>query len=777
MLAAARPYELRILGPDSLGILVPGIGLNASFAHVPAARGKLAFLSQSGALCGAVLDWAQARGIGFSHFISLGKACDVDFGDVMDYLASDFETRAILLYIEDIRERRNFISAGRAAARSKPVLVVKANRFSGEEPYLSALLSGTSAALVKPDDVFDAALRRAGMLRVAGVDEMFAAVETLARARPIRGDRLMVLINGGGAGLMASEVLFEGGGRLASLSPSSVVELDSLLQDGWNRQNPVDIRMDATGDRYAAALKILVRDPAADAVLVTYTPNSLTPPEDPARAVIQVAKEMGGNILTTWAGEATVRGARKMLAEAGLPTYHTPGRAVRGFLHMVHYHQNQEMLMQTPPSAFDDFSPAVDVARAVIQAVVSEGRSILTELESKAVLSAYGLCMVEIRATPTIEQAAQAAEQIGFPVALTIASPALRARWDVGGVALNLQSAEAVSSAAAAMLERLRQQRPNASFVGFTVRPMVSRHNARQLIIGIASDPLFGPVILFGEGGRAVEIVRDHAIALPPLNADLARQLISRTRISRLLGPYLDRPAANIDGLCTVLTRVSQMVVDLPEIVDASLNPLFIDERDAIFADCFIRVAPYTGHKTDRLSIRPYPKALEEPAALPDGRTLILRPIRPEDEPALCALMDSLSPEDIRLRFFACTSKPQPNQMARFTQIDYEREMAFVATTPGAGGSEILGVVQSVADSDNQRAEFSVIVRPEARGTGLARSLLEKMIRYCRETGIAMLVGEVLPGNHAMLHLAEKMGFSCERYAHGESGEVRLNLQ
>jgi acetyltransferase len=776
LLAAARPYGLRILGTNSLGVVVPGINLNATFAHTTARPGRVAFISQSGALGTAVLDWAAARGIGFSHFVSLGNASDVDFGDVMDYLGRDDATRAILLYIEDMRERRNFMAAGRAAARNKPVLVVKANRIhEGDDVAAAALASG---ALAGADDVFDAALRRAGMLRVDDVDELFAAFETLARTRSIAGDRLMVLTNGGGAASMVSDALFAGGGHLAAASASSVGKLRARLPDGAVDGNPVEMDIDASGEHYAAALEILLDDPQADAVLVTYAPNALVPPEEPAAAVIRTAKEFGGNILTSWIGEASVGEARRMFAAAGIPTFATPNRAVSAFLHMVNYHRNQQMLMQVPPSSFDDFRPDQIRARSVIGAALAEGRTSLTEPEAKTILSAYGLTTVETRIAASAEDAAAIAAAIGFPIALTILAPTITRKWDVGGVALNLQSPEAVASAAAGMVERLRERKPGAAHTGFTVQRMVSRQAARQLIIGVATDRLFGPVILFGEGGRAVEIIRDHAVALPPLNVVLARELISRTRISRLMEAYLDRPAVNLDSLCTALMRVSQMVVDIPEIREVDINPVFADDKGVTVVDAHMTVARFAGNEATRLAIRPYPKALEETARLADGRMVSLRPIRPEDAAAHYALMESMSPEDLRLRFFNAVGKLQPSQIARLTQIDYEREMAFIATVAGDDGkTETLGVVRTVADADDAEAEFSIKLLPRMKGSGLARLLMEKMIRYCRGRGMQTIRGDVLVGNVAMTRLAEKLGFCCRDRPGGELVEVRLDLR
>lgn len=771
--AAAARFGLRLLGSASLGVMVPRVGLDASFSHVAAQPGKIAFVSQSGAFSAAVLDWAAARGIGFSHFVSLGNCIDVDFGDVLDHLASDVGTRAILLYIEDIRERRTFLSAGRAAARNKPVLVVKANRFREEEDVAAAALA--SGALATPDEVFDAAVRRAGMLRVDDIDELFAAVETLARARPPVGDRLAIVANGGGAGAIAADALLAGGGRLAHFEDATTAKLRSALPRGLTAGNPLDIRLDADGARYGAVLDALADAPEADAVLVMHSPNALVGAEDAAKAVIHSVREVGGHVFASWIGEAGVARARKRFGRAGVPSYDSPVRAVRAFLHMVNYRRNQDLLMQTPPSALEEFRPALGTARLVIEAALDQGRDTLTEPEAKAILAAYGLPVIETHLAGDAAEAAFIAERIGFPVAVTVIAPEITRKWDVGGVALNLESADAVHTAALGMEARLASRRPGTRLAGFTVQRMVSRHNARQLIIGVATDPVFGPVILFGEGGRAVEIIRDHAIGLPPLNMVLARELVGRTRISRLLGAYLDRPAADLDAICHSLMKVSQMVIDLPELVEVDINPLFADDKGVTVVDAHMRVARWCTRERDRLAIRPYPKMLEEPTLLTGGRAVLLRPIRPEDEPAHQVLIDHMSPEDLRMRFFG--GRLRRDQVARFTQIDYDREMAFIATASDAAGRpETLGVVRTVADADHQRAEFAIVVRPDMKGQGLGPRLIEKMLRHCRGQGYAVVAGEVLAENHAMLRLAAKMGFAERPGSDPEIVEVWQSL-
>ena len=521
MLAASKPYLLRILGPNCVGLLVPGLGLNASFAHTGALLGKIAFVSQSGALVTGVLDWAKSRSIGFSKFVSLGESADVDFGDVLDYLGGDAETHAILLYIESITAARKFMSAARAAARNKPVLVVKAGRV----PEGAKAAASHTGALAGSDDVYDAAIRRAGMLRVFSTEDLFDAVETLARARPLTGDRLAILTNGGGPGVMATDALVLGQGRMTSLSQQTLRRLDAILPPIWSHGNPVDIIGDAPTERYVQTLQILLEDPEADAVLFIHAPTAIVPSAEIAAAVSPVAKQAARNVLACWLGGDAVRQARSAFAQAGIPTYDTPEDAVHAFLQMVQYHRNQDLLMEVPASRSADFVHDRDKAQAVVRSALAEGRAMLSEPEAKALLAAYGIPVVNTLIAATVEEAIRIAPDIGFPVALKILSPDVTHKSDVGGVVLDLENAAAVDAAAQGMRRRLQQNRPNATLQGFTVQSMVRRPNAHELIVGVTTDAVFGPIILFGAGGTAVEITADRAIGLPPLNMVLAGEL------------------------------------------------------------------------------------------------------------------------------------------------------------------------------------------------------------------------------------------------------------
>jgi acetyltransferase len=756
MLDAANPYLLRILGPNSAGLLAPGLQLNASIAAGGAAPGRIAFVSESGALMTGVLDWARTRGIGFSSFVSLGESADVDFGDVLDYLASDPGTSAILLHIEGLRYARKFMSAARAAARSKPTVVLKAGR-SLEPASAGACLSGVLAA---PDDVYDAAIRRAGMLRGYTTEQLFAAVETLARAKPLYGDRLAIIGNGAGPVVLALDALQYGGGHAAVLSEATAGRLRELVPE-WRGSGPLNLRGDAPPARYRDVIEVLLHDPGANAVLMIHAPNAVVDPAEVARAVAPLAKSSSRNVLGCWLGVQSVLEARTIAADAGMPAYRTPEDAVNGFLQIVHYRENQNLLMQVPASVGDG-DPDRERARRLVRAALDKGRYMLADPDTKAILSAYGIPVVPTRAAATPQDAVRAAGEIGYPVAVKILSPDVAQKTDVGGVTLDLDSADAVLAAAERMRRRLSELQPGARLEGFVVQAMARNPEAHELIAGAATDPVFGPVILFGQGGMAAEAAADHAVALPPLNTVLARELVARTRVARLLEGYRNHPKANMDAIEAVLVQVSRLVAEVPEIVELDINPLLADSGKAVVLDARMRIgmADRSGSTLDRLAIRPYPAELEETVPW-DGGTILLRPIRPEDGPAHVAFFNALTPDDVRYRMFVRVRELQPAQLARFTQIDYDREMAFIATRPGPDGhDETLAVGRVVADPDNVSAEFAVTVRSDLKGKGLGRMLMDKLIAYCRARGTREIVGEALPQNAPVIGLVKKLGFT-----------------
>lgn len=775
MLDAAHPYLLRLLGPNSAGLLAPGLGLNASVATSGALPGRIAFVSQSGALMVGVLDWARTRGIGFSHFIALGDAADVDLGDVLDYLASDGATGAILLYLQDLRYARKFMSAARAAARSKPVLVLRAGR--EDDPLPSA--ASESGALARRDDVFDAAIRRAGMLRVTTTDQLFSAAETLAYARPLHGERLAIVSNGAGPGVLARDALAYGGGVGAQFSSESQARLDALLAPGWRRGNVVNLQGRAAPELYRETLEILLADPQVDALLLIQSPTATVASRDVADAIAPLVRSASKTLLSCWLGGSAVSEARAIASGARLPAYRTPEDAVAGFLQLVHYRRNQNLLMEVPPSMVGSVAPDRAAARALVREAVAGGRYLLSDPETKAILRTYGMAVVETRQAASVEEAVSAAQRIGYPVAVKILTPDVMHKSDFGGVTLDLDGDEGVRAAATRMRRRLAELFPQAKFEGYSVQAMVRRSNAHELIVGAALDAVFGPVIVFGQGGVTVEVADDHAVGLPPLNLVLARDLVDRTRVARLLAGYRNRPAANMDAVLATLVQVSRMVADIPEIVELDLNPLLADSRGAVVLDARMRLAlaDRSGSTLDRLAIRPYPRELEETIDW-QGAPLLLRPIRPEDGPAHLAFFDALTPDDVRYRMFVRVRELQPSQLARFTQIDYDREMAFIATRPNAQGvAETLAVGRVVADPDNITAEFAVTVRSDLKGMGLGKLMMQKLIDYCRARGTREIVGEALPQNSRITGLAKRMGFTVKSNGLEGMREMRLVLQ
>jgi acetyltransferase len=775
MLDAARPHLLRILGPNCVGALVPQIGLNASFAHTGASPGSIAFVSQSGALCTVVLDWARASGIGFSHFISLGDSADVDFGDVIDYLASDPNTDAILLYIESVKHARKFMSAARAAARNKPIIAVK----SGRTAQAAHAAHSHTGALAGGDDVMSAALARAGIVRVDTPEELFAAAETLSRRPNLEGGRIAILTNGGGPGVLAVDAMAGGYARLADLAPATIEALDRVLPATWSRGNPVDIIGDAPAERYGAALGPLLADPDTDAVLVLHAPTAIVPSEEPARGIIEAAKDAKKPVFAAWLGAGAVTRARADLHGAGFPVFDSATGAVQALSHVLHHRRGQALLLQAPPASAVEVNPDLDAARAAIAGAMAEDRRILTEPEAKKVLAAYGIPVAATETVPAdAEAAAAAGDRIGYPVALKILSRAISHKSDVGGVALDIESREKLADAAGAMLARVRSLAPGAQIDGFTVQTMVRRPGAYELIAGIAQDPIFGPVLLFGQGGVAVEVVRDRAVSLPPLNLSLAADLIGQTRIAALLRGFRDRPPVALRAIEETLVRLSQLLVDLPEVSELDINPLLADTNGVIALDARIAVAPSAAAGVSRLAISPYPQALEETTTLSDGREVLLRPIRPEDKEAHEAFFGRLEAEDVRFRFFTLLKRLPPSQMARLTQIDYDREMAFIATLPATGGaSETLGVARLVCGPDRDRGEFGIIVRSDCKRLGLGRLLMDKLIRYARQTGTGQIVGAIMRSNRPMLRLAEDLGFHPTGRTEADVVEVSLDLE
>ncbi len=765
MLEAARPHLMRIIGPNCFGLMLPRRDLNASFIHIQPLPGRLAFVAQSGALLSTVVDWATYRRIGFSHLVSLGDMADVDFGDMLDYLGTDNHTRAILLYIESITEVRKFMSAARAAARIKPVIVVKAGRYGA-----SALAAAShTGAMAGSDAVYEAAFKRAGILRVNDLEALFDAVSTLGMLQPVTGDRLALLTNGGGIGVMATDTLIYRQGTLAQLSDATMDRLNTALPSTWSHGNPVDIIGDATPERYTQALNAIVQDPGVDAVLVMNCPTAMGSSTEAAQAVLETIQHRSVSarrcsLLGCWIGEGPAEAARQMFREQGIPCYETPTKAIRGFMQMVRYRHGQAMLIEVPQDIPKAFTPDPKTVRTIIDMAVAEGRHWLLETEAKAVLSAYDIPVVRTVTADTPASAAQIAEEIGGPVVLKALSPTIVHKSDVGGVAIGLETPDAVRERAAWMQAHLGRVPPGTPPLQFSVQPMIQKDHSHELILGMSVDAQFGPVLLFGHGGTATEVIMDRAVALPPLNMNLAREMIQSTRISHLLTGYRNIPGANLDEIAATLVKISQLICDFGEIVELDINPFLCDPGGTLVLDARLRVQTADGPAGRRLAICPYPAELEQRIDLPDGRPLLIRPIRPEDGPAFQRLFASLPPEDIRLRFLH-PMKMLPNDLAaRLTQIDYDREMALVLTdsdTPRGG--DLFGVVRFHTDPDREKAEFAILLGRENTGLGLGPMLMRRIIDYARTRGISHIFGEVLNDNRSMLALCNALGFTRRR--------------
>ncbi len=761
----ARAAGMRLVGPNCLGVLVPRAKLNASFAASSPPPGDLALISQSGAIATGLVEWAAVRGVGFSAIVSIGDSIDVDFSDLLDYFAMDRGTRAILLYIESVRDARKFMSAARAAARGKPVLVIKSGRHA---QGAKAALTHTGA-LAGSDAVYDAAFRRAGLLRVIDLDELFAAAETLARITTLSGKRLAILTNGGGVGVLAVDRLVDLGGELAGISPETISKLDAALPPIWSRANPVDIAGDADDARYAVALQHLLDDKANDAVLVMNVPTALASAADAAKSVIGVAEQHRQQpirpkpVFAMWIGESDA--AAETFEAANIPSYATETAAIYGFMHLVRYQESRDLLMATPPSLPRDFAPDAAAVRPVIDGVLGEKRTWLDPVELSRVFSAYGIPITPAALARDADEAVAAARRHlaqGIPVVLKIQSPDIVHKSEVGGVRLNLANERAVHDAAAEILSQARTAKPGARITGVTVFPMIVRPKARELIVGVADDPTFGPVIAFGQGGTAVEVISDKALALPPLDLDLARRLIARTRVSRILKAYRNVPAADERAIELLLVKLAQLVADFPEIREIDLNPVLADETGVIAVDARVSVAPVERlHRglsgNPRFAIRPYPTEWERHVKLRDGTAILVRPVRPEDEPLYPPFFAAVTPADLRLRFFAPVKEFSHTFIARFTQIDYARAMAFIALDEVTGA--MLGVVRLHSDADYQSGEYAVLVRSDLKGHGLGWLLMQLIIEYARTEGIRSIKGQVLQENTSMLEMCRNLGF------------------
>jgi len=772
----ARTYDIPLVGPNCLGIIRPRVGLNATFAKSPVRTGHVALVAQSGAFCTALLDWADSEGFGFSAVASLGATADVGFGEVLDYLAVDPETRSILLYVEGVTNARSFMSGLRVAARLKPVIVVKSGR---NESGTRAAVSHTGA-LVGADHVFDAAIQRAGAVRVSSVSQLFAAAHLLASGTRVEGPRLAIVTNGGGPGVMAADRAQELGVPLATLTSATIGKLEQALPGHWSHSNPVDVLGDADPERYGKAIEAVLNDSEVDGALVMLTPQSMTDPGASAEAVSTEAIKSSKPVLTCWMGAKLVEEGRRHFAEAGIPQFRSPETAVEAFGYLACYRRNQKALLQAPGPLSRQKLPDVEGARLIIEHALSQRCRTLSSAEAKAVLRAF-----HIPASPSINvtsaaDALVAAESLGLPVAMKINSPDITHKSDVGGVRLNIREPRSVRTAFREMVDNVQAQCPDARIDGVIIEPMLSRPHAREIMIGIVHDPVFGPIISFGTGGTAVEVFADTNVALPPLNEYLSRQLIKGTRADRFLKAFRNLPPANQKKLIDVLQRVSEIACELPEVKELDINPLLVDENDVIAVDARIVVAapPSSTARYGHMAIHPYPVELVSRWQLPDGTDITVRPIRPEDANLEQAFVQNLSPESRYFRFMQSLDSLSPLMLARFTQIDYDREMALIAVLKEhTSDARFVGVARYVGNPDRHSCEFALTVSDDWQKHGIGRELMRRLMEIARDRGIEVMEGEVLTNNTKMLRLCERLGFRVARVpAEPEVVHVRRHL-
>ena len=754
-----KRHGIRMMGPNCLGIIRPDKHLNITFGHTRAKPGSLAFVSQSGAICTAILDWADMNDIGFSAVVSTGISADLDFGDYLDYLASDPLTRSILLYIEGITDSRRFMSSLRAAARMKPVIALKVGRHTAGA---KASMSHTGA-LVGSDETFSAALSRSGALRVESISQLFAAAKALSSANYREAsERLVIITNGGGPGVMAADRATDRGIELSTLSPETMTALNGVLPKVWSHGNPVDIIGDASPARFRAAVDICLEDPGVDGAIVILTPQAMTEPTQVAEELVKSAQKSNKHILTSWMGGEQVEEAKQVFKNAHIPDFSMLENAVDAFSFIGTYNRNQRLLLQTPAKLTSGQEPPdIEGASHIIEGVLTERRKILTEPESMAVLTAFRIPAAQNAVAHSANEALIVAESIGFPIAMKVLSTDISHKSDAGGVRLNINTAQEVMGAYRELIDTVMKNLPDAKISGVTVEKMYRNPNGRELMIGIIQDPVFGPVISFGSGGTNVEIMRDSAISLPPLNRRLAQDLIGRTKVAKMLTGFRHMPAVNLELLIDILLRVSNMACELPWIQEMDINPLLIDENSAVAVDARIRV-DYPKPSTDpyhHLAIHPYPAHLVAPEQLNDGTDIIIRPIRPEDAEIEQQFVRDLSSESKYFRFMNSINELSLEMLVRFTQIDYHNEMALVAVKPDGDSEEELGVARYITNIDKTSCEFALVVSDRWQKRGIARLLMQRLIEVARNRGLEMMEGQVLANNARMLALMVSLKF------------------
>ncbi|MGB8168552.1 MAG: bifunctional acetate--CoA ligase family protein/GNAT family N-acetyltransferase, partial [Chthoniobacteraceae bacterium] len=768
----ARRGGMRIVGPNCLGLMIPALGFNATFATTSARPGNVAFLSQSGALCTAILDWSLRENVGFSAFVSLGSMLDVGWGDLIDQLGDDPQTKSIVCYMESVGNARAFLSAARAVAFTKPIIVIKV----GHTDQAARAAASHTGSMTGSDAVLDAAFRRAGVLRVDTIEELFDMAEVLAKQPRPRGPRLAIVTNAGGPGALATDMLVSSGGQLAALSPETLGALDALLPAEWSHGNPVDLLGAADASCYARCVEIALRDANVDGVLVVLTPQSMTDADGTAAQLAALANSSTKPVLASWMGGSSLDGARATLNAAGIPSYNYPDEAARAFALMWSYSDRLRLLYERP--ALRKVADGGDEKRRVVESVIAPtrkaGRTLLNEVESKQVLAAYGIPTVETAIAESADEAVRHAERLGWPVVLKLFSDTITHKTDVGGVQLDLRNAAAVRRAWRAIERSVTKKAGAEHFRGVTVQPMIARGGI-ELILGSSIDPQFGPVLLFGAGGELVEIMEDRALGLPPLTTTLARRLMERTRIFRALGGVRGRAPVDLDALAQLLVSFSHLVAERRWIAEIDINPLLASSERLLALDARIVLHPAETREDQlpRLAIRPYPAEYVSRISLKEGAHLTLRPIRPEDEEMLAAFHATLSDESVHLRYFGVLPLERRiahDRLVRQCFADYDRDIALVADHAG----EILGVGRLTRRHGRNDAEFALLVADAWQHRGLGSRLLAALIHIGREEKLARIVGTILPENSGMLHLCREAGFRIEDL--GDGGELQAVL-
>ncbi|SFB82614.1 bifunctional acetate--CoA ligase family protein/GNAT family N-acetyltransferase [Pseudoalteromonas denitrificans] len=774
--SVAKEAGVSILGANSLGLLVPSIGLNASLSHTTASKGNIAFISQSASVCSTILDWAQNKDIGFSYFISVGDCINIGFTQLIDFLGRDAKTQAILLYIDNIKDSRKFISAARAAAINKPVIAIK----TGKTQVGALVTQHITGDNNSSDTVYDAMFQRAGILRVNDLRELFTATQTLAlHPKLLKREQLTILTNGTGPGVMAVDSLTLASGKLAQLTDDTITLLNKVVPQEDMASNPVDICGDSDPERYQQALEVLLKAPEVENLLILHSPSALAPGEDYANIIVdtvnKIPKMQRPYVLTNFMGEKAAFGARKICSQGSIPTYRTPEGAVGAFMHLIQYRRNQKHLTQTPESLLESLNNEPKIVQNIIDAHLLKKERYLSTHQSRDILEHYCINTIDTKSALTPTDAKEQAITMGFPIALKLISPSISSKSDVGGVVLNLNDPDEVEQTAFAMLLRIKKTYPNACIEGFSLQKMAPRAGAQELRIAVKTDPNFGPVILLGESGTGLNYAQA-AVALPPLNMNLAKYLIASAQDKGLIKEKHLPDKIDKYTLCALLTRVSQLIVDQSDIQSIELNPVLASGGKFLVLDAVIQLTKYqqkVGVK--RLSVRPYPKDLEKQITLKDGSQALLRPIKPEDESSHRDFDLALDKEDRYKRFFGELPEFSHDQLAKMTQIDYDREMAFIVSKHIAGKAYTLGVSRVLMDPDNLEAEFAIVIRSDQQGLGLGQILLQSAIDHCKQQGVGLVTGITLPENNGMIELARKLGFKVARDF--EEGTVTMNLK